>query len=386
MGHEQGFCYLGPFMKLQNKLTASVHAGSEGDSKFGGLVNPIYPSSAYDYDQVVRYQRYFNTPNQDAVVQKVAALEMAEDGVVFSSGMAAIMTSLLSVAKSGDHILFQRGLYGGTQHAAAVDLPRLGIQCDQADPSDFGKKIRKQTKAIYIETPSNPLLAITDIRAVVKFAQSNGLITLIDNTFASPVNQNPFDLGVDIVLHSGTKYIGGHSDLQCGVMVGSRKHAALVRKTATTFGGNLDAYTCFIVERSLKTVVLRVRQQNSNAQTVAEFLEADSRVGRVYYPGLKSHPDHRIAKAQMPGGFGGMLSFEVKGDPERFMKRLKLISKAVSLGGVESTICSPRRTSHAKLSPAERAAIGISDQLLRLSVGIEDSADIINDLKGALKS
>ena len=227
-------------------------------------------------------------------------------------------------------------------------------------------------------------MKITDIGAAVKIAKRHGLLTLIDNTFASPVNQNPFKLGIDIVLHSGTKYIGGHSDLQCGVMVGSKKLTAAVQSKAITFGGSLDAFTCFWVERSLKTLVLRVRQQNLSALKLAEFLEAESGVNKVYYPGLRNHPGHSIARKQMTGGFGGMLSFEVKSDVEKFMKKLQLITKAVSLGGVESTICSPRETSHAKLSAAERAKAGISDKLLRLSVGIEDTDDLIADLKLAL--
>lgn len=366
------------------KSTIGVHAGSTGDAMYGGLVNPIYPSSAYDYDQVVRYPRYFNTPNQLAVVEKMVALENAEDGLVFSSGMAAIMTSMMAVAKAGDHLLFQKDLYGGTHHAAVNTLARIGISYDLAHVEDLEKYIRKETRAIYIETPSNPLLKITNIPAVVKIAKRHGLLTMIDNTFASPVNQNPFTLGIDIVLHSGTKYIGGHSDISCGVMVGSKKLTAEVRSQATTFGGSLDAFTCYHVERSLKTMVLRVRQQNKNAMAMAQFLEAETAIGKVYYPGLKSHEDHSIARKQMTDGFGGMLSFEVKSDPEKFMKKLGLIRKAVSLGGVESTICSPKNTSHSKLSAAERKKAGISDQLLRLSVGIEDEEDLIQDLKQAL--
>lgn len=369
-----------------SKLTLSVHEGSEGDPRFGGLVNPIFPSSAYNYDQVVRYPRYFNTPNQEAVVKKVAALENTEDGVIFSSGMAAIMTSLLAVMKAGDHIIFQNDLYGGTHHAALQFLNRVGIDhimVDASDPRNFERAITKKTKAIYIETPSNPLLKITDIAAVGKIARAHGLISLIDNTFGSPVNQNPADDGIDIILHSGTKYIGGHSDICCGVMVGSKKMSAQVRSVAATLGGSLDAHTCYLVERSLKTIVLRVRQQNENALKLAGFLESESRVGKVYYPGLKKHPGHSVAKKQM-SGFGGMLSFEVKGDPEKFIKKLKFIRKAVSLGGVESTICSPCKTSHGKLSAEERASLGISDKLLRLSVGIEDANDLIADIQQAL--
>jgi cystathionine beta-lyase/cystathionine gamma-synthase len=372
--------------KSVSKLTASVHAGSRGDSLYGGTVNPIYPSSAYDYEHDVIYPRYFNTPNQVAAAEKMCALENAEEALMFSSGMAAILTSIFGLVKKGDHIIFQNDLYGGTHHAAFNELEKYGISftmVDAADPQNFKKAIRKETKVIYVETPSNPLLQITDLKAVAKIAKEHKLITIIDNTFASPVNQNPIDLGIDVVTHSGTKYIGGHSDLCCGVALSSKKLMKKIKASALHFGGSLDAFACHLVERSLKTIVLRVRQQNQNAMAIAKFLESESRIGAVYYPGLKTHPGHVIAKAQMPGGFGGMLSFEVKGDPDKFVKKLKLIKRAISLGGVESTITSPVKTSHAKLSLQERKKAGISDKLLRLSVGIEDAKDLIADLKQA---
>jgi cystathionine beta-lyase/cystathionine gamma-synthase len=371
----------------KSKLTQSVHVGSVGDPIHGGIVNPIYTSSAYDYETEVLYPRYFNTPNQKAVVQKLAALENGQDGLVFSSGMAAIMTSMFAMLKQGDHILFQNDLYGGTHHAALNELNRYGIEYSMVDADDltsFEKAIRKNTKVIYIETPSNPLLKITDIGAVAKIAKKHNVITIIDNTFASPVNQNPIDFGIDIVTHSGTKYIGGHSDLCCGAAIASKKLIEKIRASAMHFGGSLDAHTCYLVERSLKTIVLRVKQQNKSAMTLANFLETEEKIGRVYYPGLKNHPLHKVAKKQMPGGFGGMLSFEVKNNPDTFLRKLKLIRKAVSLGGVESTITSPVKTSHAKLTAAERKQVGISDKLLRLSVGIEDVEDLINDVKQAL--
>ena len=370
-----------------SKLTQSVHAGSVGDPQYGGIVNPIYPSSAYDYDAEVLYPRYYNTPNQRAAVEKIAALENAEDGLMFSSGMAAIMTSMFALLKAGDHIIFQNDLYGGTHHAALTELNRYGIEYDMvdaADPKNIEQAIRKETKVIYIETPSNPLLKITDIAAIAKIAKKHKLITIIDNTFASPINQNPIGFGIDVVTHSGTKYIGGHSDLACGVMVASKKLTARIKASAQHFGGSLDAYTSYLVERSLKTIVLRVQQQNKNAMIIARALEKESGIGKVNYPGLKDHPGHSIAKKQMKGGFGGMLSFEVKGNPDKFLRRLKLIKKAISLGGVETTISAPVKTSHAKLTPSERAAVGISDKLLRLSVGIEEAGDILNDIKQAL--
>lgn len=370
-----------------SKLTQSVHIGSAGDPQFGGLANPIYPSAAYNYDSIVRYPRYYNTPNQVAAAEKLAALENGETALMFSTGMAAIMTTLFGLLRSGDHVIFQNDLYGGTHHAALVELGKFGIahtMVNAADPANFERAIQPNTKLIFIETPSNPLLKITDIAAVAKLAKKNGLLTMIDNTFASPVNQNPIDFGIDIVMHSGTKYIGGHSDLMCGVIVTIKKLMDPIRQAGLHFGGSLDAHTSWLVERSLKTIVLRVQQQNRNALKVAQFLESESRVVAVNYPGLKSHPSHAIAKKQMKGGFGGMLSFEIKTSTDQFIKKLKLIRKAVSLGGVESIISQPVKTSHAKLTPAERKAVGISDKLVRLSVGIEEVEDLIEDIKQAL--
>lgn len=374
----------------KSKLTRSVHAGSFGDTQYKGTVTPVFPSSAYDYEGVTGgtlYPRYFNTPNHKAVAEKLAMLESAEEGLIFSSGMAAILTSIFAMMKNGDHAIFQSDLYGGTHSAVVNELPRYGMtytMVDGADPGNFEKAIRPETRIIYIETPSNPTLKITDIKAVATIARKHDLVTIIDNTFASPVNQNPVDLGIDIVAHSGTKYIGGHSDICCGAVLTTKKLSAKIRESALHFGGSLDAHTCWLVERSLKTIVLRVRQQNANAMAIAEFLSSESKVSKVYYPGLINHPDHAIAKAQMPGGFGGMLSFEVKEDAHRFMDNLELIKRAISLGGVESTITSPAKTSHIKLTADEREAIGVTDKLCRLSVGIEDVQDLIADIKQAL--
>jgi len=266
-------------------------------------------------------------------------------------------------------------------------LPRLGISytmVDASDPQNFAKAIKPGTKVIYAETPSTPTLKITDLKAVVAIAKAHKLITIVDNTFASPINQNPITLGIDVVAHSGTKYIGGHSDLCCGIVVTSKTLMEKIYNKAINWGGSPDANTAWLVERSLKTLVLRVRQQNDNAMTLARLLSENAYIGKVYYPGLENHPNHSIAKAQMPGGFGGMLSFEVKGDAQAFINNLKLIKRALSLGGVESTICSPVRTSHVKMSAAERAAIDVTDNLLRFSVGIEEVEDLIEDIKQAL--
>ena len=376
-------------MARKSKLTQSVHAGSHGDPQFKGTVTPIFPSSAYDYEDVesTLYPRYFNTPNQKAVVEKLAVLENTEDGIIFSSGMAAILTSIFAMMKKGDHAIFQNDLYGGTYHAIVNEMPRYGMDytfVDGADPKNFEKAIKPETRVIYIETPSNPTLKITDIKSVADIARKHGVITIIDNTFASPVNQNPADLGIDIVTHSGTKYIGGHSDICCGAVLTSKKFKTRIWESAIHFGGSLDAHTCWLVERSLKTIAIRVRQQNLNAMTITTYLKTDQRIGNVYYPGLADHPDHQIAKSQMPGGFGGMLSFEVKGNSDAFMDKLRLIRRAISLGGVESTVTSPAKTSHVKMSAADRASIGVTDSLVRLSVGIEEADDLLDDIRQAL--
>ncbi len=370
--------------------TLCVHAGVLDDTVTGGANSPIYTSTATGYldGETLFYPRYFNTPNQNAVAEKISALEHGEDALVFSSGMAAISTTFFAFLKRGDHVLLQKDLYGGTHQFIVNDLARFGIAYTLADPADFEKACTPATRMVYIESPSNPLLRITDIRAVASWARQKGLLTVIDNTFASPVNQNPLTLGVDVVVHSGTKYLGGHSDLCCGIVVTSKALAATIRGYGTHFGGCPDPHTCYLLERSLKTLSLRVSRQNDNAGYLAAFLSAHPRVARVFYPGLATDPGHSVARSQM-SGFGGMVAFEVRGtasDAERFQRRLKIIRPAVSLGGVESVICSPVRTSHKRLSPEERATMGVTDTLLRLSVGIEDIRDLESDLTNALEA
>lgn len=376
-------------MKSNNKATQCVHSGSIVDPITRGAVTPIYPSTAYDYIDVDihAYPRYFNTPNQRVVSEKLAALENGERAITFGSGMAAISTVLFAMLKQGDHAVFQNDLYGGTHHAITKEMEKYGIDytlVDGMEISGYEKAIRPNTKLLYIETPSNPLLKIIDVRAIAKLAHAHNLITIIDNTFASPINQNPIDLGIDVVVHSGTKYLGGHSDICCGVAVTSNELGQKIWESAIHFGGSLNAQMCYLLERSLKTLALRVKQQNSNAQAISEFLSSHKNINKVYYPGLSDHEGHELAKSQM-SGFGGMLSFEVKTDPDKFVKSLQMIKPAMSLGGVESTITSPMQTSHSKISKEERAKVGISDYLLRLSVGIEDANDLTSDLDQALK-
>ncbi len=373
------------------KETQCVHSGAIKDTIYGGVNSPIYTSTAFNYldrDSAL-YPRYFNTPNQTAVVAKVCALESAEDGVLFSSGMAAISSSILAFARSGDHVVMMDELYGGTHAFAADEFPRLGITCTFAatDADAVCRAVTEKTRVIVIESPTNPLLSVIDIRKVAAFARTRGVVTIIDNTFATPLYQNPIALGIDVVVHSGTKYLGGHSDICCGIAVTTREKAELVRKTAHSLGGSLNAATCALLERSMLTLAIRVGRQTANAGAIAQYLENHDKVRRVNYPGLESSAFHQPAKSQM-SGFGAMLSFELdekRVDPARFIRSLRIIKPAVSLGGVESTICAPAVTSHAKMSADERRRIGISDSLLRLSTGIEDADDLIEDIEQAMK-
>lgn len=371
------------------KDTQCVHSGSYRDGITRGVNTPIFTSSAFDYrnQDDILYPRYFNTPNQDAVVKKLCALEGAEDGVVFGSGMAAMSTAVLAFAGSGDHVVLMDELYGGTHAFTTDEFRRFGIEYSFAstDAESVCAAANERTKVIVIESPTNPLLSVIDIRRVTAFAGERGITTIIDNTFASPINQNPIKLGMDIVVHSGTKYLGGHSDMCCGVVVTSREKTGRVRTMARHLGGSLNAMDCYLLERSLKTLALRVGRQFENALRIARFLEGHGRVRRVYYPGLPDSPGHDIARSQMQA-YGGMLSFELDDgmDASKFVSGLRLISPAVSLGGVESTICVPAVTSHSKMSAAERKRIGVADSLLRLSVGIEDAGDIMQDLEQAL--
>ncbi|PTX62227.1 cystathionine beta-lyase [Kordia periserrulae] len=371
--------------------TVCTHTGEVKDTQFKGAVSPIYLSSSYAFEDIdeKRYPRYFNTPNQQALCKKVAALEHTEDALIFGSGMAAISTSLLAFLHKGDHIVLQNALYGGTMNLVLEEFDKYGIEytfTESLDIKDFKKAIQKNTKVIYIETPSNPLLKVTDIRKVAKLAKKHKLITMIDNTFASPVNQLPATLGIDIIIHSATKYFGGHSDILAGAVAASAEHINHIFQLAKNLGGSLSDFTVWMLERSMKTMGIRVKAQNKNALKLANYLEKHEAVSKVYYPGLKSHEDYELAKSQM-AGFGGMMSFELKDEynVSKFFKSLKLIKPSMSLAGVESTVLSPTQTSHALLTPEERKKQGIADGLIRFSVGIEDKKDIIADLNQAIK-
>ena len=371
--------------------TICTHVGEIKDTQFGGAISPIFMTSSYPFMDVdvKRYPRYFNTPNQEAVGRKIAALEHTEFAMPFASGMAAISTTLFAFLNHGDHIVLQNEIYGGTFNLICEEFEKMGIEysfTQGLEPTDFELLIRPTTKVLYIETPSNPLLSITDIKGIVELAKKHDLITMIDNTFASPINQTPIDLGVDIILHSATKYLGGHSDISAGAVATSGKYMDIIWNKAKNIGGNLSDFMCYLLERSIKTLGVRVEKHNQNAQYIAEYLENHDAIKKVYYPGLKNHPNHELAVSQMHG-FGGMLSFELADDLDaiKFQNELQLIKPSMSLAGVESTILLPSITSHALIGPEERKRIGISDNLLRLSVGIEDAKDILDDIENALK-
>ncbi|WP_205860362.1 trans-sulfuration enzyme family protein [Polaribacter sp. 11A2H] len=371
--------------------TTCVHVGEVKDEQFKGAVSPIYTATSYAFDgvDVKRYPRYFNTPNQEMLHKKIAALEKTEDALIFGSGMAAISAALFAFLQKGDHVVIQQVIYGGTYNFIVSEFDKFGIEYSFTESdkvADFKPLIKDNTKVLYIETPSNPLLGITDMKAIADLAKENGILTMIDNTFASPINQNPIDFGIDIMLHSATKYMGGHSDISAGAIAASKEHIEKIWKTAINFGGNLSDQTVWLLERSLKTLNLRVKEQTKNAQKMAEFLESNLDIDTVYYPGLKCHPQYALAKKQMKG-FGAMMSFELSEgiDAMKFQNHLQLIKPSMSLAGLESTTVSPVQTTHALLSEEERLARGIKDGLIRFSVGIEEVEDLIEDILQAIK-
>ena len=376
-------------MKKNKPETLCVHEGQIEDPLYNGAVSPLYMSTAYSYKKGDMYPRYFNTPNQVGLSKKISSLENAEETLVFGSGMAAISTSLLSFLSSGDHVIFQPDLYGGTRNFAIEHLNTYGIEYSfskSVDLKDFESQIKDNTKVIYVESPSNPLMKVVDLKGISGLAKDNNIITMIDNTFASPVNQNPIPLGIDIVIHSATKYLGGHSDILAGSVSSSKKNMESVFSVGKSLGGNLSDYTVWLLERSLKTLFVRVAKQNKNANELAHHLQNHDCINKVFYPGLENSIYYNLAKNQM-NDYTGMLSFEINKliSREIFESNLKLIQPAISLAGVESTINVPYLTSHKWLPKEEKRKQGISENLVRFSVGIEDVNDLKRDLDQALK-
>jgi cystathionine beta-lyase/cystathionine gamma-synthase len=379
--------------RVETKL---IHAG-ELRPRVAGAVNlPIFQSATYEYGgeddyNDIRYIRLNNTPNHTVLGAKLAAIEGAQAAMVAASGMAVISTTLLSILSKGDHILLQDCLYGGTHDFVTKDLPGLGIEYDfinASDPASWEKKIRKETKIIYVETIANPLMDVPELPAVVEFARAHKLVSIVDNTFASPINFRPAEMGFDLSVHSCTKYLNGHSDIVGGACIGKAELVKNVTRKLNHLGGTMDPHAAFLLHRGMKTLALRVRHQNESALKIAQYLEKHSAIGKVSYPGLESHPAHARAKEWFDG-FGGMLSFELKeedaGITDQFLKALQLPICAPSLGGVESLITRPATTSHLGLSKADRKKIGITDSLVRFSTGIEATEDLIEDFEQALK-
>jgi len=372
------------------KATDCVHAGTQSGRPEDGLNTPIIASSAFDYrtDGQVRYPRYFNTVNHRAVADKLAALEGAEAGLVTGSGMGASSAVFFSLMGPGDHAIVLRGLYGGTTDLIDNLLKPLGFEFSEwsGRPDELPGLVRENTRLLWVESPTNPLMQIIDLAETARACRQRGLVRVIDNTFASPVNQRPLELGFDLVMHSATKYLGGHSDLIAGGLAGSGALIEQILPNAIRLGSAPNGQDLALLERSMKTLEIRVTRASDNALDLANRLPALDGITEVYYPGLESHPGHQVATRQMDR-YGAMLSFRLaRGtDPEAFLDRLRLIRPAVSLGGVESTICQPSRTSHAKLAPDQQGDLGIDDRLMRLSVGIEDVRDLAGDLYQALQ-
>lgn len=373
--------------------TKTLHAGAARPRIEGAIVTPIFQVSTFEYHgqsyHDVGYMRLSNTPNHRVLTERIAALESAEAAFVAGSGMAAITGALLSVLSSGDHVLVQDVLYGGTTGLLSKELVRLGIAHTRIDvqaPDTWPAALEPTTKAIYVESLTNPLVQVADLEAVPGFAREHGLVSIIDNTFASPVNLRPAELGFDLVIESCTKYMNGHNDLVAGSVAGSAERVRRIKELQDHLGGSLDAHACYLLERGMKTLDVRVRRQNENALAIARFLETHPAVAHVHYPGLEGHPQHERA-ARLFDGFGGMLAFELDGDideAERFLAGLTLPAVAASLGGVESLIVRPAAAVHSGLTPEARARSGISDTLIRFSVGLEDAGDLIADLERTL--
>lgn len=375
------------------KSTEAIHAGSIHPRVKGAVITPIFQTSTYEYHgenyHDVGYMRLSNSPNHIVLGEKLAKMEGTEAALVTASGMASISAILFTILGSGDHILVQDCLYGGTNTLLNNHFPKLKIShtpMDPQDPDSWDALVRPETRAVYVETLTNPLIQVADLEAVAAFARKHGLVSIIDNTFASPVNFRPAETGYDLVLESATKYMNGHTDIIAGAVAGAKDMVWDIKLTLDHLGGVLDTHTCYLLERGLKTLPVRVRTQNASALRIASFLETHPRVDRVNYPGLASHPQHDRAK-RLFDGFGGMLSFELAGGLEEaraFLDKLTIPAHAASLGGVESLMVRPAAATHGGVSPEERARSGISDTLIRFSVGLEDVEDLLRDLDQAL--
>ncbi len=377
--------------------TEAVRGGTDLSKKNGPLATPIYQTSTFESADIATaiesttsdmfYTRYGN-PTTTVAEGAIAELEGADGALLFASGMGAVCTSVMALVASGDHIVAQRDIYGGATKFLSAWLPKLGVETtfvDSTDYEEYARAIRPNTRLLYLETPTNPTLKIIDLRKAVSLARQHNLITTIDSTFATPINQRPIEFGIDLVIHSGTKYFGGHSDLICGVATGRVDLIQEIHETRTILGVTMDPHAAWLLLRGIKTLAVRVQRQNESALRIARFLSEHAGVQKVHYPFLESHPQYELALAQMRGG-GGMLSFEIEGsgeDARRLAESLRLFTLAVSLGGVDSLVTLPIHSSHAMISEEQREKMGVNDRLIRLSVGIESADDLIADMEQA---
>lgn len=383
---------------LPDPSTESIHGAEERSKPENSLTIPTFQTSTYAFknmDEVHRfaegeiereeYGRYGN-PTQKAAENKVANLEGGDSALMFSSGMAAITTTLLGLLKKGDHAVFIRECYKRTRQFARELLPNLGIETTlvkAVDFEDLNLALRDSTKLIFTESPTNPLLKVVDFRRLAEIGGRRGVLTIVDSTFATPFNQRPLQLGIDLVIHSGTKYLGGHNDLLAGFLVGSADLVSKVEDMRAYLGAVPDPHSAYLLIRGLKTLALRMKQHNENALQVAQFLESCPQVDKVYYPGLESHPQHQVVEKQMRG-YGGVVSFELKGEVTQFLEALQISYIASSFGGVESLIEHVPVMSYYHYTEEERKGLGIKDNLIRFSVGIEDREVLIKDIREAL--
>ena len=380
--------------------TRAIHSGEWKHGLNAPVTTPIVRTSNFNFADTAELKRFaegkskaylytrYGNPTLAVAEAKIADMENGEAGLVTASGTAAISSALLAVLKSGDEVIATRQLYGGSYRLFRDILPRFGIRTHfvEADLEGVDRLVNAKTRALYVESPTNPTLRLVDLKKAVGVARRHKLVSLIDNTFATPILQKPLDLGFDLVLHSATKYLAGHSDIVAGAVAGSLEWVGKVRGTMISLGGSMDPDAAYLLIRGLKTLDVRVRRQCESAMAVARFLERHPKVSRVHYPGLASHPDHRLAKRQMRG-FGAMLAFDLKGElsaARRFCDRTQIFLLAASLGGVESLIVLPIYTSHYRMSKVELAAAGVRPGTVRVSVGLEDPADLVADLKQAL--
>jgi len=374
--------------------TTAIHGGAAPVAPGTGIASPLVQSVNFAQEtgtsEGLLYTRYGNTPNAERVQRRLALLEGSEEALVLSSGMGATACAMLALLRSGDHLVSSSWIYGGTRKLYTEDLVGMGIEVTLVNPLEpraWRKALKKNTRAIFLESPVNPTCRVLELSSLQNLAHNEGIALVVDSTFASPVNFRPIEHGVDVVIHSATKYLNGHHDILAGVVCGNEPFIDEVRRKMMVWGQAPDPFACWLLERGLKTLDVRVKRQNENAMKIAEWCTTRPEIAKVHYPGLPSHPDHEIAKALLDG-FGGMLGIEIKGAGPaamRFAQGLKLFAYAASLGGVDSLVIEPRYSSHEHMTSEERARIGIPDGFLRLSIGIENVEDLIADIEQALQ-